>query len=262
MIRFGMPTLIETSTLADCAALCKELSLDFIELNMNLPQYQTNVISSEHFRDMQKKFGISYTLHLDENLNVCDFNPYVAEAYQKTVLEAIEISKKLFIPTITMHMAKGVYFTLPDRKVFLFEQYQAQYFETLMQFRRQCEAAIGSWDLKICIENTNGYTELQKKAIDFLLESPCFALTFDTGHNQCSKSIDEPFLLNRTEKLCHMHLHDAVEASKKDHMPLGTGELDIAKYLSLAEEKQCSVVLETKTIEGLRKTVQWLNAHR
>ena len=34
---FGMPTLIETNSLEECAALCKNLQLDFIELNMNLP---------------------------------------------------------------------------------------------------------------------------------------------------------------------------------------------------------------------------------
>ena len=37
MFRCGMPTLIETETLEECAALCRELELDFIELNMNLP---------------------------------------------------------------------------------------------------------------------------------------------------------------------------------------------------------------------------------
>ena len=33
---------------------------------------------------------------LDENLNVSDFNPYVAEAYTKTVADTIEIAKQLF----------------------------------------------------------------------------------------------------------------------------------------------------------------------
>jgi len=37
-MQYGMPTLIETNSIEECAALCKELHLDFIELNMNLPQ--------------------------------------------------------------------------------------------------------------------------------------------------------------------------------------------------------------------------------
>ena len=40
MLEFGMPTLIENSTLEDNIALCKELGLSFVELNMNFPEYQ------------------------------------------------------------------------------------------------------------------------------------------------------------------------------------------------------------------------------
>ena len=39
---FGMPTLIENQTLEDNIALCKELDLCFLELNMNLPEYQVD----------------------------------------------------------------------------------------------------------------------------------------------------------------------------------------------------------------------------
>ena len=94
-INYGMPTLIETSTLEECAKLCAELGLDFIELNMNLPQYQLDKINLNSLKSIADKYGIFYTIHLDENLNVCDFNSYVAEAYKKTVIDTIEIAKQL-----------------------------------------------------------------------------------------------------------------------------------------------------------------------
>lgn len=53
-----MPTLIETNTLKDCAVLCKDLNLDFIEINMNLPQYQLQYIDVSHFNDVANKYGI------------------------------------------------------------------------------------------------------------------------------------------------------------------------------------------------------------
>ena len=49
-INYGMPTLIETSTLHECAKLCAELGLDFIEINMNMPQYQLDKIDVEYFK--------------------------------------------------------------------------------------------------------------------------------------------------------------------------------------------------------------------
>ena len=35
-----MPTLLEAASPESAAALCRELGLQFVELNMNLPQYQ------------------------------------------------------------------------------------------------------------------------------------------------------------------------------------------------------------------------------
>ena len=256
MITFGMPTLIETSTLEECAKLCAELELDFIELNMNLPQYQLDKIDVKFFKSIADKYGIYYTIHLDENLNVCDFNPYVAEAYIKTVADTIGIAKQLDIKVLNMHMAKGVYFTLPDRKVHLFSEYREQYLKSIVDFRDMCETAIGDTDIKICMENCDGYEDFQKEAIELLLESKVFALTFDVGHNHGIGGTDEEFIMKHKDRLSHIHLHDA--ESKKNHLALGTGEMDIEKYLNLAQEQNCRVVLETKTIGGLRQSVKWI----
>ena len=54
-MRFGMPTLIETDTIEECAALCRELGLDFIEMNMNLPQYQVQPMDAEHLKKVAKE---------------------------------------------------------------------------------------------------------------------------------------------------------------------------------------------------------------
>ena len=256
LINYGMPTLIETNTLADCAKLCAELGLDFIELNMNLPQYQLERIDADYFRSIADKYGIYYTIHLDENLNVCDFNPYVAEAYIKTVSDTIKIAKQLDIKVLNMHMSKGVYFTLPDRKVFLFSEYKEQYLKSIIRFRDMCENAIGENDIKICIENCDGYEDFRKEAIELLLESKAFALTFDVGHNHGIGGTDEEFIIKHKDRLHHIHLHDA--KGRKNHLALGTGEMDIEKYINLTNEHNCRVVLETKTVDGLKQSVEWL----
>ncbi len=256
VMSFGMPTLIETRTLEECAKLCAELGLDFIELNMNLPQYQLNKIDVDYFKSIVDKYDIYYTIHLDENLNMCDFNPYVAEAYQKTVTDTIDIAKQLDIKVLNMHMAKGVYFTLPDRKEYLFSEYKEQYLKSIIDFRVMCENAIGNADIKICIENCDGYEDFQKEAIELLLESKVFALTFDIGHNHGIGGADEEFIMNHKNRLNHIHLHDA--KSRKNHLALGAGEMDIQKYINLAKEQNCRMVLETKTIDGLKQSVEWL----
>ena len=46
-MEFGMPFLMETDTLEECARLCSQLGLGFIELNMNFPQCQLPELSAD-----------------------------------------------------------------------------------------------------------------------------------------------------------------------------------------------------------------------
>lgn len=97
-IEFGMPTLIELTDLEENAKLCNNLGLKFIELNMNLPQYQIESMKkTKMFQDISKEYGVYYTIHLDENLNISDFNQAVTKAYLDTVIQALMIAKELEI---------------------------------------------------------------------------------------------------------------------------------------------------------------------
>lgn len=256
MIEIGMPTLIELPEPEDCAALCSELGLQFVELNMNLPQYQADQLDAAKLLGISEKYGIFYTIHLDENLNISDFNPLVAEAYFRTVRKTIQTAKQLNIPVLNMHLATGVYFTLPDRKVFLFEEYNDRYLDSIRRFREQCEENIGTSAVKICLENCGGYTPFQMRALELLLDSPVFGLTFDIGHDHSAGNADEPAILGRKDKLFHFHFHDA--EGRKNHLPLGTGEIDLQKYWRIAAECGSRIVLETKTVEGLKQSVDWV----
>lgn len=57
---FGMPTLIENDTLEDNAKLCNELGLQFVELNMNLPQFQNDVINVDFFNGVANVWRLLY----------------------------------------------------------------------------------------------------------------------------------------------------------------------------------------------------------
>lgn len=259
-MNYGMPTLIELPEIEDCAALCRELGLQFVEFNMNLPQYQPDTMDVSRLERAARENGIFYTIHLDENMNVADFNPYVVEGYFRTLGETIEAAKKLGIPVLNMHLSRGVHFTLPEKKVFLFDQYREEYLKGIRAFRDFCRECIGSAGIRVCVENYNGYTDFQKEALDALLESDVFGLTLDVGHNHCQDYRDEPVILAHAERLHHMHLHDCI--GKKDHQALGVGDVALHKYLDLAENHQCTVLLETKTIAGLRQSVRWKNENR
>ncbi|MDE5679058.1 MAG: sugar phosphate isomerase/epimerase [Lachnospiraceae bacterium] len=256
---FGMPTLIENKNLEETADLCKELGLQFIELNMNFPMYQVPQLEeTDYLKDLAERYHLYYTIHLDENLNVCDFNRLVAEAYLETVERTLNVAQKIGVPLLNMHMHAGVYITLPDRRVWLFEEYRSEYMAAIRRFRELCEKTAGNSGIKICIENTDGYQDFEKGAIDYLLQSSMFALTWDIGHSHTCDNVDEAFLMQHKDKLYHFHIHDGL--GRKNHQTLGTGEVNLAQRLQIAKECGCRCVIETKTVEALRESVAWLRS--
>ena len=269
-MRFGMPTLIENRTLEDNVALCKSLGLGFIELNMNFSEYGLDCLEqTDLLLRTAERAGIDYTLHLDENLDVADFNPLVSGAWLETVRCAVLVAKRLAVlrerfgdngqPMIlNMHMNHGVHITLPDRKVQMYARDFDTYMGAFMKFRALCEDWIGDADIVIAIENTDGFRDYEKRAIEALLESPRFGLTWDIGHSKAAREADVPFILAHRERLVHFHIHDATENPPANHLALGDGEIDLARRLSLSRERNARCVLETKTAAALRQSVRWL----
>ena len=270
MLQFGMPTLIENRTLQDNIDLCSSLGLRFIELNMNFPEYQLSCLEeTDTLIRAAEKAGLYYTIHLDENLNIADFNPLVAGAYLETVRRSVDAAKKLLCLrdrfggsgqplTLNMHMHHGIFITLPDRKVQMYERDFGTYMESFTRFRSLCEGWIGDSDLRIAVENTDGFRDYEKKAIEYLLESPKFGLTWDIGHSKAVRETDVPFILEHRNKLIHFHIHDGTETPPKNHLALGDGEISLAERLHLAAECNARCVLETKTVAALKKSVEWL----
>ncbi len=257
MLKFGAPTMVEMENLQQAAQTCRQLELDFLELNINFPQYLLPKLDAAELKRLAAEYGIFYTLHLDDEMSIADFNPYIAEGYCQTVYDAIELSEKLGIRKLNMHLSRGAKYTLPDRVIYFFEAYEDDYLDRIRTFRDECEKRIGDADITICLENTAGFLPFQRKAVALLLESPVFGLTFDIGHNFCAGGGDEDFILAHADRLKHFHIHDCL-AGRKDHRTLGTGVLDVKRYLALAEQYGCTAVVETKTVDSLRQSMDWI----
>lgn len=253
---FGMPTLLELNTVADHIALCKELGLSFVELNTNFPSQQLHIMDPSRLKELAREAGIFYTMHLNDDLFVADFNPSVSGGYCESVLSAIAFAKEADIRILNIHLAYGAKYTMPQKKVYFYEAYEAEYLQKITAFRDLCAQHIGSSPIRICVENTNGYLPFQKKALEILLDSPVFGLTFDIGHNRCAADADEAWILAHGNRLHHLHLHDV--RGRQDHLPFGEGDLDLKPYLALAQDR--TAVIEVKTIDGLRKSVSWLKS--
>ncbi len=260
-MEFGMPTLLELPTLEENMTLGSRLGFDFIELNMCLPMYQTDTMDVAALSRLSDMYGLYYTVHLEEAFDVCIFNRLVSQAWMEVVRRLIDVAKSLCVPILNMHLPKGTYFTLPDRKEYLYASYQKHYLDRLRTFRDASEMWIGSSDIHICVENTGGFAPCEQAGIELLLESPVFALTWDVGHSHSSHDIDVPFLLAHQDRIRHFHLHDAI--GEKHHLAFGRGEIDLVEKIAFARDLEqrnghLRAVVETKTVQALEDSAAWL----
>ena len=252
----GIPSLLELPDPADCAALCRELGFQFVELNMDLPQYLPGEADLPALEGAAAKYDIFYTLHLPEGLDVCALDPNVAAGHRRTAEEALDLARELEAPVLNLHLPRGIHFTLPEGKVFLYERHRDRCLAALEDFRSLCEEKLAGTGARVCIENTTGFLPFQREWLELLLASPVFGLTLDVGHDRRAEGEDRPVYAARRSRLRHIHLHDVREG--KDHLPLGTGEVNAPAALALAEERNCRVVVETKTAASLRQSAKWL----
>ena len=266
---FGMPTLIENKSLEEDVKLCERLGLSFVELNMNFPEYRIDRLeNTERFRAAAEKAGIFYSIHLQENFDVADFNPLVAEAYLETMRRTIRVAKKLaelnpedspFI--INMHLVHGVHITLPDKKQMVYETEKEAYLAAYKNFRDLTEEWIGSEKILVTIENTDGFTPYETEVIALLLESPKFALAWDICHSKAIGEIDMPLLLKNWNRIVHFHIHDGQDNPPASHLGLGDGDIDLQTRLEFAQKCNANCVLETKTSDALEQSKTWLIGH-
>lgn len=85
-----------------------------------------------------------------------------------------------------------------------------------------------------------------------LPEAPCFALTYDCGHDHADLCRALPFYERHTNRIRHFHMPDFIGRSA--HLLIGEGELDIDSTLRLAAN--CRVVLDVKDVPGLLSSVE------
>ena len=167
------------------------------------------------------------------------------------IVRSMELAAAMGIPAIVVHSVMlqeepG----LPGYNERLLD-YNERYYNALLPYAER-------FGIRIAVENTDGFRGYEQKAIEFLLESPKFGLTWDIGHSKAGREKDVPFILARRDRLIHFHIHDGTEIPPRNHLALGDGEIDLKDRLALAVQRNARCVLETKTIEALKRSVGWL----
>lgn len=256
-LRIGMPALAELPDLDGQVSQCKALGLDFIELNMNLPEYIPARLEPALLREAASEHGIGFTLHGPEELDLASIHDEIRDAHLALLEKTLEWAYLADITIFTMHLHSGIYFTLPGEKLWIYDRDRESFLETLFDSFDFLAARAGEYGITLCIENTdNFHLPHVREALESILTLDETGLTWDTGHDLKGGSRDYPVLMKHRERIRHLHLHES--DGKTAHLPPGNGSLDVPAILSFAQKQGCSVVLEVKTSEGLNESVEYV----
>lgn len=253
---FGMPSLIEFRTVEEHARFCAEHGLSFFELNLAFPWFQSDKIDPIELLRIKERYSIDYTIHFHDEINPFDFSPELRRGALENVSFVLGLAKSIGAMKVNMHLMRGTYSAVNGEKIFAYGLCEDEYLAHVRQFMELCDRILEGTDILFCIENTSGFKFFQQHAIELMLKDRHFALTFDVGHNYKASEDDESFILKYRDKLKHFHLHDVT--AKSNHVALGTGILDVQKYLGLISGFDASVVVEVKESKSLVESLEFL----
>ncbi|MEI6286083.1 MAG: TIM barrel protein [Bacillota bacterium] len=253
MQHFGMPTLIELKTLQQQVALCKQLGLSFVELNMNLPDYSVANLAKIDYRNFAEQ-GVRFNIHAPEELDLASFHDDIRNGFVNLLNNTLNAVPTGMIDILNIHLNNGVHFKLPDKKVWLYDEYCDDFIRNLQQSLEIILPVAREKRAKICVENTGNFSMPHiRKALELLLEYDNVFLTWDVGHDHAAGYSDSAVFEKYSDKITHFHLHDAI--GEKCHLEFFEGEIDLRKFLALSSELNCSVVIETKSVQALVNSV-------
>lgn len=253
---YGIPTLMEYSDIDTLACFCAEHGFGFVEMNTTFPWFQPDHINADIILRLKEKYGVDFTVHLHDQVNPFEFSPEMRRGCLENVLWVLKLARELNLPRINMHLLPGTYSTINGTKTYLYDYCLETYLGYVGEFRELVEKELRNSDTVFCIENTSGFKPFHKQAVQLLLESERFALTFDIGHSFRVGGTDESFILDYKDRIRHFHIHDC--DVKANHLGFGEGQLDLVRYLRMAKELDATVVAEVKESGALLRSKEYM----
>ncbi|WP_032120561.1 sugar phosphate isomerase/epimerase family protein [Clostridium amazonitimonense] len=251
--KLGMPTLIEFKEIEENFVLCKELGLDFIELNMNLPYCLPENSDLLKINLLREKYNVDLTMHFPEEIDFGAFYEPVRDANITLFKDYCQWASKLNISKINVHLSQGVYFTLPEEKQYVYDIYKEKFISNLEDSFIKLSSIGKEYGIKLCVENTVlpnflGEAMIRLSKIDDVY------FTWDIGHDAHSKYKAKKLYSNFESKVIHMHMHDY--NGHLDHQILFDGDIDLESRLEFMKKNNGTIVIEVKTAKALEESVK------
>ena len=241
-----MPVLYEYNSVFENVNLARKLGFDFIELNLNFEYCRKALEKPEELKKILEENNLEATLHFYDE---ADFGSYkeVVDAYMLLLKKYAKLGMIAKIKMINIHLNPGPIVTIAGVKNYIYEKEYNSYIERLINRLDEAREICHDNKIEMVLENVIAPKHIQKTYVD--LSEKSFFFNYDIGHDNNDNDHVMEVMKKTKLVLKEFHIHDANR--KTCHLALGEGDLDIKKYMKMAEESDAYVVLEVKSSQDL-----------
>ncbi|MFR1554054.1 MAG: sugar phosphate isomerase/epimerase family protein [Coriobacteriales bacterium] len=254
-MKIGMPILYEFDSLEENFAFAARGGFDFVELNLNFSYCRKELLDGRLMKELKEKYGLGITLHFFDE---ADFGTYeeVAESYFTLLKRYVTHAAECGLSTLVVHLIEGPVVTISGVKNYVYEKEFDEYIARLEKMLFRVENFCREKGVVLALENSKTVQYMEKTYA--VLKKDGFSFTFDIGHDEVCGNL--PLKIFEQTDFCgvkEFHIHDVKEknGSKKDHVALGEGKINIAFYKRAAERIGADCLLELKCSDDLKKSI-------
>jgi sugar phosphate isomerase/epimerase len=198
------------------------IGLEFIDMTLEPPLADVRHLDLRAVRDALKAHHFPIVGHTAYYLPLC--HPF--ESVRRAAVEELKLCLKAFAELGAAWM--NIH---PDSKAPLHER--RFIIERNLQTIRELLPLAREYGVALMIENLPGSFNTVKQLGELLDPVPELGLHLDIGHANLlvTHNTTDEILATYGHRLQHVHLHDNKGGSADLHLPLGTGNIDIAHYV-------------------------------
>jgi sugar phosphate isomerase/epimerase len=235
--------------------LSQALNVDYVEIGKEWIPHKDEIMCMSDLLDIYELFA---NLHVSYNYNLAETNERKWKRNLLGLLGEMGVCYDLNIEKVVLHCGWINLDSMSSRNLEEgFEKF-AEAYHLISNFADDFGVEIGLENQ--CSDGIYHYIFENQDSIDKLNEyvDPKMKFVLDVGHLGRTGSSLEDMMDRIGKNLIGIHLHDYNDLGK-DHLPLGTGLLEINKLFGMINEKDVFITVENRSVTHIKQSL--LNSH-
>lgn len=255
-MKFGLPIFIDIKTLDEHVEICRESGLSFIEIDMDIYQFNMDKIDSL-FENINKVNDIYFNISLPVSYDFGSFESGLRGLYRDNLNAIIEKSEKNRVHSINYTINPGIGYSFFEDQVYLYDKHFKDFKENTLESLSKVIESCDSKGIDFLIKN-NGfwYRNYMRKIINYLLGFKRVGLTWDIVNDAASDYKEKIFIMENLHRIKSLYISDYLNDHR--NQPLFSGNIDLSSYFSIAKRINADVLIDVKTLNEFKNSLKLL----